>query len=210
MSKWRRFRAAPPINQTMIHGTLTQITPPSGLIVSLADLKLHLRVENSTEDGLIQTYAEIAQEALEIDLGRSLLPQAWKLYFDCFPEKIYLRRPPVTSLTEIKYYDTDGVLTVLTSDEYQFSQIDRRPFIVPAIDTTFPETQDGKINAVYVQYAAGYADAASVPKGIKQALRLIVGSWYENREETITGVTQMVLPRHIGLESLLAKYRMVA
>lgn len=165
-----------------------------------------MRMEYDTEDPLITSYIKSAQEMLEIDLGRSLAEQTFELHFDSFPEKIYLRRPPVNSITFVKYFDIDGVEQTLAADKYQFDQYARRPYIVPAIDTTFPETQEGKISAVRVKYVAGYATA---PEGIKQALKLIVASWFENREETVSGISQQALPKHVGLDSILAKYRMV-
>jgi len=46
---------------------------------------------------------------------------------------------------------------------------------------SWPDTRD-QINAVAVRYVAGYADAAAVPEGIKQWIKLQIASMYENRE----------------------------
>ncbi len=190
----------------MIHGNLVLVEEPEVQIVTTDEMKKHMRMEYDSEDALITSYIKSAQELLEIDLGRSLAEQTFELYFDSFPETIFLRRPPVIQIEEIKYFDINGDEQTLTTDEYQFDQYARRPYIVAAIDTTFPETQEGKINAVKVKYKAGYENA---PNGIKQALKLIVSAWFENREETVTGITQQTLPKHVGLDSILAKYRMV-
>lgn len=54
---------------------------------------------------------------------------------------------------------------------------------------------------------AGYADAAAVPQGIKQAMLLLVGSWYENREATISGATIAEVP--FAVDALIAPYRVI-
>lgn len=52
---------------------------------------------------------------------------------------------------------------------------------MPAVDVTWPTTQD-RINAVTVVYTAGYgASAASVPKTIKHWIKLAVSDLYDNR-----------------------------
>ena len=42
-------------------------------------------------------------------------------------------------------------------------------------------------DAVQIEYVAGYGAAASVPQVFKQAILLLVGHWYANRESSIVG-----------------------
>jgi hypothetical protein len=44
-----------------------------------------------------------------------------------------------------------------------------------------------------------------MPAAIKQALKLLIGHWYENRETVITGTISTALP--FAAEALLAPYR---
>ena len=38
------------------------------------------------------------------------------------------------------------------------------------------------MNAVNVTFVAGYGGASAVPSSFKQAIQLLAGHWYENRE----------------------------
>jgi uncharacterized phiE125 gp8 family phage protein len=49
--------------------------------------------------------------------------------------------------------------------------------------TYWPLTQPGKSKAVSVDFVAGYGPTpATVPALLKQAICLLVGHWFENRE----------------------------
>lgn len=64
-----------------------------------------------------------------------------------------------------------------------------------------------------VTYVAGYPPtddeppdyAANVPSSIKTAMKLLIGNWYENREASVTGSTNVVL--ELGVRALLDAYR---
>jgi len=42
-------------------------------------------------------------------------------------------------------------------------------------------------NAIVIRFVAGWASLGELPLRIKQAMLLLIGHWYENREATITG-----------------------
>jgi len=70
------------------------------------------------------------------------------------------------------------------------------------ITDSWPATYD-KINAVEIIYSAGYGAAGSnVPKPLKQAMYLILGHLYENREQV--GDIQHEIP--FGAEILMSPY----
>jgi uncharacterized phiE125 gp8 family phage protein len=58
---------------------------------------------------------------------------------------------------------------------------------------------------VTVTYVAGYGDASTdIPEGIRQAVRMMVAHFYENRE-AVTEAKLMDVP--VGVRHLLMKYR---
>ncbi|MBA7592232.1 hypothetical protein ES708_34410 [subsurface metagenome] len=68
------------------------------------------------------------------------------------------------------------------------------------------------IGAIRIKYKAGYIFGEGVipahliiPEPIKQALKLIIGHLYENREEVLVGKTAIRIP--LSAESLLGPYR---
>jgi len=162
---------------------LKQITAPSTYPVTLADAKLHCKVDTNADDALITSLITAASDMAEQKTGRAIMPQTWELTLDAFPDAFELTRVPVQSITSIKYYDTNGVQQTLSGSLYTLSNTDEYGFayVVPIYNGTWPSTR-GQINAVAVRYVAGYADAASVPEGIKQWIKLMISTMYENRE----------------------------
>lgn len=185
----------------MFEGALTIATPPASEPVSLAQAKLHLRVDGSDEDALITSLIVTARKTCEQWSGRSFMAQTWDLWLNAFPSRsgraasmappdaILLPRPPLVSVTYVKYTDTAQVLQTLTEGVDYFVDDTREPGqVLPAYGKTWPAALD-YVNVVQVRYLAGEADAANVDERAKQAMLLLVGHWYENREAVLTGAT---------------------
>lgn len=162
--------------------SLQLTTAPTVLAVSLAEAKLHLRVDGTDEDTLITALIGAACESAEQHTGRALLPQAWTLTLDAFPALIQLTRVPVTAVTSIKYDDLDGVEQTLAPADYTLSTGGDYGVatIVPTYAKAWPSTR-AQPGAVRVVFAAGYANAAAVPESIKAWIKLQVGAMFDNR-----------------------------
>ena len=162
---------------------LKLITAATTYPVTLADAKLHCKVDDAADDALITAMITSAAELAEQQLGRALMTQTWELTLDSFPDAFELTRVPVQSVTSVKYYDTTGTLQTLASNLYSVDTADGDGFayIAPAYNTSWPDTRE-QINAVVVRFVAGYTDAASVPEPIKTWIKLMIGTMYENRE----------------------------
>lgn len=170
---------------------------PTSEPLTVAEAKAHLRVTNSDDDTYIGALIVTAREAVELKTGRSLMPQTLLLTLDRFPDasrqrawsedslRIILRRPPISAVSWVKYYDASNVLTTLSPSAY-VSDFENEPGrIRPAHGYCWPDTYD-TINAVSVQYVVGYANAAAVPQSIKNWMLLRIGALFENREEVLT------------------------
>ena len=162
---------------------LKLITAPSTYPVTLAEAKLHCRVDIADDDTLITALITAATEMAEQKTGRAIMTQTLELTLDAFPEAFELTRVPVQRITSVKYYDTTGTQQTLSNTLYALDAADDFGFayISPVYAGVWPNTRD-QINAVAVRYVAGYADAASVPQSIKNWILLMVSTMYENRE----------------------------
>ena len=162
---------------------LKLITAPSTYPVTLAEAKLHCRVDIADDDTLITALITAATEMAEQKTGRAIMTQTLELTLDAFPDAFELTRVPVQSVTSVKYYDTTGTQQTLSNTLYALDAADDFGFahISPVYAGVWPDTRD-QINAVAVRYVAGYADAASVPQSIKNWILLMVSTMYENRE----------------------------
>jgi len=155
-------------------------TAATGYPLTVDEVKLHLKVDVSTDDDLITNLRNSAISWVEQYTNRQLMPATWYLYLDDFPDEILLQWCPVTSVTSIKYYDTDNDLQTLSSDEYDVDTDSEPARIYESYGYYFPTVRE-RPNAVIIEFEAGYADADSVPDPIKSALLLMIGHNYENR-----------------------------
>lgn len=188
--------------------TTRLITAPATEPVTLVEAKLHLRVDDAADDSLINTLITSAREQCEHILGRSIMPQTWELVLNSFPadnSDIELLYPSIISITSVKYIDalTANEVT-LAANQYVLDKDAEPGWLMPASGITWPDTLD-VTNAVRIRYTAGYADAASVPAGIKNWIKLAVGVWYRNREAGVEAAIA-TLP-HDFFSGLLDRYR---
>ena len=190
--------------------SLRLVTVPAAEPLSTAQAKSHLRVDASDEDTLIDDLVKSARESIEEDTGLQLITATWRLYLDQFPatgKLIRLPRPPLQSVSSIKYYDADGVLQTWTSTLY-LVDIDAVPArIAEAPDEDWPDTQD-RINAVEIEFVSGYGLAGSdLPEPINSALKLQLGHLFENREDVLVSSRVDVMPLVSGADAKLTPYR---
>lgn len=182
------------------------VTPPEP-VVSWEDAQAHLLVADEE-----QVYVEglIAAASAWIDgpagwLGRAIGLQTLELV-DCGFGNDRLPFPPLVTVESITYLGTDGVDHEMVEGE--FKQL-LNGSIAPLAGQSWPAVGSSP-EAVRVRYTAGYPDvgdppASTVPAAIKQAILLLVGHWYENRESVVTGTIATTLP--LAAEALLSTYR---
>lgn len=173
--------------------------------VSLKEAKAHLRVLHSAEDGLISSLIVTARQAVEQEIQRPLITQDWALYLDCFPREIEITKCPLESVLSIDYIDADGAPQVVLVDDYHVDAVSNPARVVLASGASWPATAS-QPNAVTVNYRAGYGLANAVPLPIKQAMLLIIGHLYVNREANVIGATISTLP--YGIDALLSSYKL--
>jgi uncharacterized phiE125 gp8 family phage protein len=188
--------------------TLRLITPPAAEPLTLAEAKLHLRVDHSADDDLITALIQAAREGAEHLTGRSLITQTWERVLDAFPgAEIELGRPPVASVVSVVYIDGAGNQQTMDAADYSLDNSTPNGWVLPsdALDV-WPITYD-TANAVRVQFTTGYgASGAAVPAAIRSWMKLRIGTLYKLREEIVAGVSVADLPGGFA-ERLLDPYR---
>jgi len=153
-------------------------TAPSA-ILPLADAKTHLRVSGTADDAYITALIAAATGAVETETGRALGEQTWIEYLDAFPygREIRLQRPPLKSVTAVKYYDGDNVEQTLAASKYTV-HAQNEPARVELNDgETWPTTY-ARRNAVSVEFVAGYA---TIPEALLFAVKFLIAHFYVNR-----------------------------
>lgn len=185
------------------------VSAPSAEPISTEEAKSHLRVTNDDELALINALIKVSREAAEKIQGRALITQTLEIVLDQWPfgSVIELPRSPLQSVTSIKYKDSLGVEYTFPSANYIVDAKTQPGRISLVSGAIWPTVTLREIGAITIQFKAGYGDAAAnVPATTKQAMLLMVGHWFEHREEVIIGSTPAEVP--FAAKSLLNLERM--
>lgn len=163
--------------------TSVRVAGPSVDPVTLAEAKLHLRVDAADEDSLIESLIGAAVSHLDAEgvLGRALITQSWALWVGSTPGRVRLPMGPFQSLTSVEYYDTDNALQTATLADFETWLDGDFVIVKPKKDRVWPAAYL-RPDAIKITYVAGHGDASTdIPEGVRQAILLLVGHWYENR-----------------------------
>jgi uncharacterized phiE125 gp8 family phage protein len=205
--------------------TYKVITPVSTEPVSLAEARLHLRIDddNTADDDLISALIVAAREMAEHHTRCALAPQTLEMALDHFPgfpgwhlhhrrhlplppedSSFELAMPPVASVASIKYTDPQGTEQTLDPSKYAVSPYGNGAKIYPTYGNVWPLTQHIP-DAVRVRYDTGYGRDGGpvVPRAAKSAILLLVGHLYENRQEVVTDTRAVAVQMPIGAAALL-------
>lgn len=195
---------------------LQVITPPATDPVAAADLRAWLRLNDASEDGLLAELLAGAVDLFENDTNRPVLATVYRQHLGrwpfgqavpggpfpagaavyeaavaglvrpWYPGQIVLGRGGVTAVAGVYRYLADGSTEALAGWTADVSTPPARVSLsaVPAPVLTAAGVPVSPVG--YVEYTAGWADAASVPKVVVTALKLLAGHWYQNREAHTT------------------------
>lgn len=189
---------------------LTLTAAPSAEPVSTAEAKTHMRVTASDEDTYIGTLITAARIDSERVQHRQLITATYTLTLDRFPLQDYidLPRPPLQSVTSVKYYDTGGTLQTFSSASYTVDTSTEPGRIYVDWDTGWPSDVDSRRNAVQIVYVAGYGNAGTnVPQTTLQAIKIKVAHWFENREPVVMGVSVAPVPMSAQHLDMIDQFR---
>ncbi len=186
---------------------LKLVTPPATEPVTLVEAKVHLRVDAVSEDALITSLITAAREYAETVTWRALITQTWKFYCDDWPvgDEILLPNAPLQSVASVKYKDTAGIQTTWGVSNYIVDTDSEPGRVVLGYGLSWPSVTLYPANPIEIEFTAGYGVAAAVPASIKQAMLLLIGHLYENREATAAGQTITEVP--FAVKALLSPLR---
>lgn len=191
-------------NNYVPYGKLVLDSPPATTLVSLAEAKEHLRVDHSNDDTYITTLIDVATDVVESFTRTKLITQRWNIYFDQFPPYIDLQIGIVKQVLSVRYYDQDNVLQTLPTTDYDVDINVKPGRIYEATGKSFPQTYE-RANAVVVTFEVGVTEI--LPSAFKAAMLIIIGRYYENRQDVFVGTQVNELPSLV--EHLLTPYRLL-
>lgn len=192
------------------HTRINLKTAPASEPVTLEEAKEYLGITDSGLDNQVLSFLTSVRTSVEMFLGMSLITQTWQMFFDNFPTYarglvlfhpviIEIPKNPLQSVTSIKHYDKDDVATLIASTQYQvatYSATNPWEGRIAFKDTfTLPSpTNLRDLDALEIEFVAGYGTSKDVPEAIKSAILQESGYRYNNKDsgdvesEAVAGV----------------------
>lgn len=181
---------------------LELITAPTKDPVSLDTALCHLRATRGDEDALVQTYIRAAVAYCQEFTGRQFVTATYEQTFDRFDDVLALAKPPLISVTEIRYIDPDGVEQTETNSPivYEVDTNTTPGRVRRAFGASWPSYRR-QANAVTVKYQAGYGGPEDVDASVKSAILLWAAQLFEHREPVVINEIARRVP--FGVRDLL-------
>jgi uncharacterized phiE125 gp8 family phage protein len=162
------------------------VVPPTIEPITLAELKLHLRVDGTVEDSPLTELIQSAREYAEGFTKRKLITQIWDACLNYFPRTRFIELPfgNLQSVVWLKYKDCNGVETTLTENTDYIVEIngDQKGRIVLPYGKSWPSFTPYPSNPINIRFVCGWTTVALVPSKIKIAIKMLAGDYYNNRE----------------------------
>ncbi|MET3602038.1 head-tail connector protein [Martelella mangrovi] len=181
------------------------IAPSNGEALSLETAKEQLTVDFDDDDSFIQRLIATACDHVEQVAGLVVTQKTIKLHCHSFGDLQRLPVGPVKEVVAVRYVGPDAIDGTLDPSTYEARLEGLRASIVIRPGKRWPAIQSG--SRIAVDVVAGFDE---VPAAVCQAMLLLIGTWYRNREQVITGTITAELPDSSGFWSLLSNYRLNA
>lgn len=153
---------------------VVRVTPPAIAPLTLAEVKLYLRIEHTAEDTLIAQWITAATEAAEAFLGASLITQSHRLWVRApWSACTHLPKGPIQAIQTAEIRGLDGGTTTLDPGHYVLypARALLQWVVVPVGEE------------LIITYVAGFGDLASeVPSLIRQGMLYHIAAMAEMRE----------------------------
>jgi len=188
--------------------------------ITLEQLKNQLRlpVGQTIEDELLSGYISAARERVENILNWKLRKQRYFMYLDDWPASGEIEIPympyTTTPTTGITYKNSDSDTTTFSSTNFVLdthsliSKPTQPGRIVLDNGKDWPTGELHDVNPIRVEFGVGYSKTTNIPTNIKLAIGVMVGDFYEQREDTIVVAPGESLQQiSNSAKALLAPYR---
>jgi uncharacterized phiE125 gp8 family phage protein len=166
--------------------SLKQTVAPTEEPLIASEAKKQLEVADAivAHDAHLNRLIVSARTKAELHLNRQLVTATWQLVLDRFPrgrQPLLLPKAPLQSVASITYLDLAGNSQTMSPALYKVLP-NREPGEVALKyaqiwPITIPEAE-----AVTITYVSGYGDRTAVPQLLKDAMLVMIASWFNNRD----------------------------
>jgi uncharacterized phiE125 gp8 family phage protein len=166
------------------------LTPPTVEPVTVAELKLAARLDDTRFDAVLPGLIAAAREMAQQETGRQFIAQTWRLELSDWPaatDIFPIHRATACSIT----YWSGSAFVALSGAGYVYHPACNGTSLVPALNTSWPAL--GSIAGgprVRIDLTAGDATAANVPECVKTYIKAIAIQMMDNPGQTAASVSE--------------------
>lgn len=175
-----------------------EVSRTTGTIVSVEQAFTWCRIdgydETHPEFGLVESLILTAEEEIESYLNKVIRKGVFVFNFTGFCA-FDVNKYPCQNIDSVKYYDGSDYVDLNAANYEKFKYSNEG--IIIRYKGTLPTLED-RLDAVKVTVTCGY-ELAEVPNYIKTAMQLMVGEWYNNRDngkKEFPTVAESILRKH--------------
>jgi len=166
---------------------LTLITAPyTNTIVTLEEIKNHLRIVSTDDDQYIEQLGIAATAYIEAVTNRQLITATYKLSVNKLTEEIFLPKGQTQEIEHIKYL-VDGELQTMDTADYQLVKTDPAYIKIEDIPTA-----DDKPDAYQITFVCGYGNRTDVPDTLKIFALKWITEQYDKRDLSMPAMYQQL------------------
>jgi uncharacterized phiE125 gp8 family phage protein len=163
--------------------------------ISLSEIKDHLRIDGSEEDQYLLGLIKAARRMVERYTRKAIITQRVEGWLDGIPCENYVELIPSPVQTGalvdpvVSFYTMDNTEVVFAATNYFVDTASTPARLVLNVAQPWP-TYTRERNSMKFVWTAGWTTADNVPYVLTQAMNMLVGHWYSQRE-IISGSTIM-------------------
>lgn len=182
---------------------LTIKTVPALTSIDNVLVKSNKRITHTKEDDLIDFWIAAADDYIERQCNIALMTQTLVLRLSMVLPVVSLPRPPLATITSVKYTKTDESEVEVLAAAYTQRKSEMLPTII------IPEIECEVSGEMEIEYVVGVTDPVEVPRSLRQAALLLSSHYVTSREAAYLDKRIMDVEKSIpfGVKALLANYR---
>lgn len=176
--------------------------PASAEPLRLSDVKLHLELDDTRYDAMVTDLMRAARDYAEKHTSKFFAPRTVTEYWDYWPACTFeLSYNPVSAVNAVRYLTQVYTVETWPAENYRVDLFSSVARVSKRENASFPSLPN-EINSVQVEYVTGFTEA---PALVKHAMKMLIGFWFENREDDVLNFTNN--PRIRSANALLDNYR---
>ena len=156
--------------------------------------RVEIALSDEAHDSHLLELIAQAREEVEHDCDMAINTQTWELKTEMMVDGLQLYKSPVQSITSIQYYDTNSVLTTLSTTVYSLDVANRT--IRLNNNQLWPPTEL-RWDAWRIVYVCGYT---TVPAIVQKAVLLLAENYFlardPQKESTFSSYNRLVRKLH--------------